>query len=177
MASLNVTLRSLLKARGLALTAILTMALGIGANTAIFSVLNAVLLRPLPYRDPDRLVLIANRIPQLIKEPIPITARDVVEYGRRLRSVDGVAGVETGPIDLITDGQIQRVQAVSANWNLFPLLGVAPAVGRTFTPEEDKPGQLVTVLTHTLWQGAFGGDAGVVGRTVTLDRKPEKIIG
>ncbi|MDX2154392.1 MAG: ABC transporter permease [Bryobacteraceae bacterium] len=177
MASLLVTVRSLLKHRGLTITAILTLALGIGANTALFSVLNAVLLRPLPYREADRLILIANRIPQLIKEPIPMTAHDVVEYGRRTRSFDGVAGFQTSTLDLIAGDQIQRVQAASVNWNLFPLLGVQPLVGRTFTPEEDKPGQYVAVLTHALWQRAFGGDHNVVGQTVTLDRKPYRVIG
>src|SRR5262249_46009851 len=122
--------RMLWKDRGLALIALLTLALGIGANTSIFSVVNTVLLKPLPYRDPDRLVLLMERIPKLIPDPIPLPAPDVLEFRRQNQTFEDVAGFRTERHDLsgITAGRRVIVGRLTAN--LIPLLGVSPQLGR-----------------------------------------------
>lgn len=169
--------RMLWKDRGISFIALLTLALGIGANTSIFSVVNAVLLKPLPYRDPERLVLVKERIPKLIATPISMPAPDIPRFERENQTFEGVAGYKAELQDLSAPGEGRRIHSVRATANLFPLLGVSPLLGRTFTPQEDAPDQRVTVLSYGFWQSAFAGDRGVIGRTVTLDRKNYTIIG
>ena len=169
--------RMLWKDRGVTVVALLTLALGIGANTSIFSVVNTVLLKPLPYRDPGRLVLIMERIPKLLPDPIPLPAPDILEFRRQNRTFEDIAGFRTERHDLSGVATGRRVVIGRLTANLIPMLGVAPQVGRAFTPEEDKPDPRVALLSYGLWQGSFGGDAGVVGRTFTLDRKKITVIG
>jgi putative ABC transport system permease protein len=169
--------RMLWKDRGLTLVALLTLALGIGANTSIFSVVNTILLKPLPYRDPERLVLLMERIPKLIPDPIPLPAPDVLEFRRQNHTFEDVAGFRTERHDLsgITAGRRVIVGRLTAN--LIPLLGVSPQIGRAFTAEEDKPDPRVALLSYGLWQATFGGDPGIVGHTFTLDRKNVTVVG
>jgi putative ABC transport system permease protein len=162
---------------GFTILAVLTLALGIGASTAIFSVLDAVILRPLPYRAPDRLVLVKEWIPKAIPDPIPVCAPDVVQFQRENQSFESLAAFRGDQFDLVGGTEPQRVNVNRVNANLFSLLGVQPSLGRAFTADEDHPGQLVAILSHGLWQRQFGADPNIVGRTVSLNRQPYTVVG
>src|SRR5262249_35907376 len=126
-------LRMLLKTPGFTAVSLITLALGIGATTAMFSVVNGVLLRPLPYKEPDKLVLINEKSPQSGQTPISLPAPDVLTFQRESRSFEGVAGFQETRMDLTGLGSPVRVSAARISWNGFELLGVAPALGRAFT--------------------------------------------
>ncbi len=162
---------------GFTILAVLTLALGIGASTAIFSVVDAVILRPLPYRAPDRLVLVKEWIPKAIPDPIPVCAPDVVQFQRENQSFESLAAFRGDQFDLVGGTEPQRVNVNRVNANLFSLLGVQPSLGRAFTADEDHPGQLVAILSHGLWQRQFGADPNIVGRTVSLNRQPYTVVG
>ena len=170
-------LRMLAKNPGFTAVAVLTLALGIGANTAIFSVVDAVVLRPLPYRDPGRLVLVKERIPLAGPEPITVSAPDVIQLQRQTQALESVAAFRAEQFDLSEGTEAERITADRVNANLFSLLGVQPVVGRTFTANEDQPGHLLAILSYGLWQRRFGANPEVVGRTVMLDRQPYTVIG
>jgi predicted permease len=169
--------RTLAKSPGFTTVAVLSLALGIGANTAIFSVVDAIVLRPLPYKDPSRLVMVKERIPMASPDPIPVCASDVAQFQRHNQVFESVAAFRSGQFDLGGSGEPERITAERVNANLFSLLGVQPMLGRTFTPEDDQPGHPVAILSYALWQRRFGADRGVIGRTVTLDRQPYTVIG
>jgi len=170
-------LRQLRRNPGFTAVAVLTLGLGIGANTAIFSVVNAVVLRPLPYEDPDRLALIKERIPMIDPLPITVCAPDVIQFRRQNQVFDSVAAFHFGQADLSGVAEPERVNADRVNANLFSLLGVQPVVGREFTADEDQPGHPVAILSYGLWQRHFGANPDVIGRTVALDRQPYTVIG
>ena len=170
-------LRMLAKNPGFTAVAVLTLALGIGANTAIFSVVNAVLIRPLPYKDPGQLVLVMERLPTITPKPIPLPAPDVVEFQRDNLTFQNVAGFQSIHMELSGGEQPQLISASRVSSTLFPLLGVPPLLGRTFSTGEDQPGRLVAVLSYGLWQRQFGGDRDALGKTVILNRKSYTIIG
>ena len=160
-----------------AILAVLTLALGIGASTAIFSLVDAVLLRPLPYREPDRLMLVKEWIPKAIPDPIPVCAPDVVQFQRENHTFESLAAFRGGQFDLAGGAEPQRVNFDRVNANLFSLLGVQPSLGRVFTADEDRPGHLLAILSNGLWESQFGSDPNIVGRTVTLNRQPYTVIG
>ena len=169
--------RTLAKSLGFTAVAVLTLALGIGANTAIFSVVDAVVLRPLPYKDPGSLVIVKESIPLAGPEPIPVCAPDVIQFQRQNHVFEAVAAFRSGQFDLAGAGEPERITAERVNASLFSLLGVQPTLGRTFTTEEDQPGHSLAILSYALWQRRFDADPGVIGRTVTLDRQPYTVIG
>jgi len=186
---LRLALRTLVKERGLAVLAIVTLALGIGANTAIFSVIDAVLLRPLPYPDADRLVQVWNTYPLM---DLPEASVSVPDYFDRREgvsafdesalyhyvSVNLAGSSESGASDGASAGAPQRVVGLRATASLFPLLRAHAEVGRVFTPAEDRPGEEhVAVLSHHLWQRAFGSDPSVVGREVRLNGEGYRVVG
>ena len=170
-------LRTLAKSPGFTAVAVLTLALGIGANTAIFSVVNAVVLRPLPYKDPYRLVMVKESILLAGAEPIPVCAPDVIQFQRQNQVFESVAAFRGGQFDLAGEGEPERITAERVNAGLFSLLGVQPMLGRAFTTDEDQPGHPIAILTYALWKRRFGADPGVIGRTMTLDRQPYTVIG
>jgi len=157
--------------------ALATLALGIGANSAIFAVVNAVLLRPLPYLDPGRIVLIEEVIPALTRQGMPATPQDVLEFQHNSTAFSAVAGFEGNAVDLTGQGQPERLQGVRVSPEIFDVLGVQPVLGRAFTSAEDRPGSGVAVISYALWQRRFAGDPGVVGRVVSLERQPTTIVG
>jgi len=157
--------------------AILTLALGIGANTAIFSVVDASILRPLPYSAPGRLVMVKEWIPKAIPDPIPVCAPDAVQFQRENQTFASMAAFWGGQFDLSGGTEPQRINVNRVNATIFPLLGVQPSLGRAFTTEEDQPGHLVAILSNGLWQRQFGADPNIVGRKVTLDRQPYTVVG
>src|SRR5258708_14477703 len=157
-------LRMLVKSPGFTIVAVLTLALGVGANTAIFSVVNAVLLNPLRYTHPDRLRLVKEVLPKIGPQPVTVSAPDIVQIQKLNRVFEGVAGFRAWGIDLSTQNEPERVFANRVNSNLFPLLGVQPLVGRAFTTQEDQPGQQVVILSYALWQRRFGGNHSIAGQ-------------
>jgi predicted permease len=172
-------LRMLRKSLGFTAVAVLTLALGIGANTAIFSVIESVLLRPLPYDHPENLIEIWNTY--LPTVPLGgLSPGDYADWQRAATTVSEMAGyawVQQGA-NLTGDGNPQRVELSYATSSLFPMLGVKPAVGRLFLPEEDRLGSAAAViLSYRFWQSRFGADPGVIERTVTLDGLRYTIIG
>ena len=177
MHDLRYAIRTLAKAPAFAAVAILAIALGIGANTAIFSVVNTVLLKPLPYRDSSRMVLIQERIPAITSQYFAVSAPDVLDIARWTRSLDTVASYE-GQQRNISGGAVpRRVAGERVSANLFPMLGVAPQLGRAFTPDEDAPGHNLILLSYSLWQSYFGADPKVAGKKLLLDGVPYTVTG
>jgi putative ABC transport system permease protein len=156
---------------------VLTLGLGIGATTAIFTVVNAVLLRPLPYPQPDRLVYIAMSWRGLTDSSFSYTV-DYAAWKNHSRTLSQIAGYMTFQANFTGGGEAERITGGYATMSLFPLLGVQPAMGRTFRPEEDRPGgPPVAVLSHAFWKRRFGGDPSVIGKPVTLDADTYTVIG
>jgi putative ABC transport system permease protein len=170
-------LRQLRKHPGFLSVAVLTLALGVGANTGIFSVVNAVLLSPLPYADPDRLVLVKEVLPKASSRPVAVSAPDIAVIRELNRVFGGVAGFRLWTYELSGTAEPERVVANRVGSNLFAVLGVQPIMGRAFAPEEEPPGHPVVVLSYALWQRRFGGDRNILGQTIDLDRMPHRIIG
>jgi putative ABC transport system permease protein len=171
-------LRTLGKNAGFTAVAVLTLALGIGANTAIFSVVESVLLRPLPYDHPDLLVEIKNTYPGF--QAVGISPGDFTDWQREAKSFSsmGAYGDVSQGFNVTGTGEPERVQATIASSGLFPTLGIRAQVGRTFLPEEDKAGGgYVALLSHAYWQRRFGADPAVVGREIALDGQNVRIVG
>ena len=177
-ADLKYGLRQLRKSPGFTVTAVLTLALGIGANTGIFSLVSAVLLHPLPYDDPDRLVLVSEKLPYLGGDEVGVSAQEYLDYQRQNRVFSAVAAFEADGFNLTGAGRPLRVNAVRFSASALPLLGVTPELGRNFTPEEDRNGaDRVVLLSHPLWQTEFASSPGILGSTIRLDEKPYTVIG
>ncbi len=184
--------RLLAKSRAFTVTAVLTLALGIGVNTAIFSFVNAVLLRPLPYADADRLVSLwegqvggrpdvetshgASIAHDVATTRIVVAPANLVDY-RRAQLFHGLAGVAGVGHNLTGAGTPERLLGEEVTWNYFSVLGATPALGRVFDPGEDRPGANVVILSRGLWQARFGSDDQIVGRTVMLDNTPYQVVG
>jgi putative ABC transport system permease protein len=179
MQDIRYGLRTLGKNPGFTLVAVLTLALGIGANTAIFSVVQNLLLRPLPYPQPESLVQIWNTYPPQVPRG-GLSPGDYSDWRKEAKSfseMGGYADVSRG-FNLTGDGEPQRVQIGYASSSIFSMLGARVVAGRSFIPEEDRAGNAPAVLlSHRLWQSRYGGDPGVVGRTVTLDNHSYTIAG
>jgi predicted permease len=173
---LHYAARTLSRAPGFSLTAIAIVALGIGANTAAFSVTDFVLIRPLPFPQPERLVKIWESVPGYTQmELSPGNWRD---WKNRSSSFEGFGIYTTSPLNWIGQGDPQRLQAAAVSANLLPILGARPLMGRVFTAEDDSSGAAKTVLlSYQLWQSRFGGDPAVLGRKMILDGAPNTIIG
>jgi predicted permease len=166
------------KTPGFAAVAVLTLAIGIGANTAIFSVANALLLRPLPYAQPDGLVLMSAERKASGEERGPLTYPRFTLVQERNRSFTGVAAFCSEVFNLTGHGDPEQIPAARASWNFFEILGVPPALGRSFRAEEDTPGGApVVLISDALWRRRFAADASVVGRSITLDSKDYTVIG
>lgn len=154
-----------------------TLALGLGAATTVFSVVDAVLLRPLPYADPDRLVAIEGHIPMFGSDPIRMSAPDIVRLQDEAATLEHVAAFKNIEFDLTAEGRPERIRGARVSASLFAALGVSPRLGRTFTKREDASGAAVCVLSDALWQRAFARNPAVVGRTIHLDRRPLVVVG
>jgi putative ABC transport system permease protein len=162
-----------------ALTAVLTLALGIGANTAIFSVVERVLLRPLPYKEPARLIQLWNTYPPLVPQG-PNSAGDFRDFRQRPRTCSEMGAYVNTPrgLNLTGEGDPERLEMRYVTSGLFRTLGIKPIAGREFTTAEDKPGMPLTVLlSYSLWRDRFGSDIGVVGRRLMLDGRGYVVVG
>ena len=167
--------RALWKSPGFALVSVLVLALGIGANTAIFSVVNAVVLRPLPYADPDRLVAVWETMPG--NDARAVAPGNFVDWKAQNQSFAQLAAYSNAYLNLTDEGEPERLSVAAVTTDFFSTLGVAPAAGRTFSPEDEAREEAVVVLSHGLWQRRFGADARIVGRKLVLDGKPYAIAG
>ena len=177
---LRYALRMLRKNPGFAAVAILTLAVGIGANTAIFSLVNGVLLRPLPFKDSQQLFLVREIVPEWAKSYPTLSANliDFQIWQKQCRSFDQIAIAEPESLDLSGAGPAEEIHGVRASANLLDLLGEHPILGRTFLPEEDQAGRgRVVILTDGFWRSHFHADPGLVGKTITLDGEPNVVAG
>jgi len=170
-------IRSLLKRPGFTAIALIALALGIGANTAIFSLVNAVILQPLPYQDPDRLVWAWGNI-QNGGNRASVAPLDYLDYRSQNKTFEHFAAYMGLSANLTGSGEPERLTATGVTGNFFDAFGVRPALGRGFTLENEKSGQdQVTVLSHSFWQKRFGGDPSIVNKTIVLDGKTVEVIG
>jgi len=164
--------RMIIKHRMVTCVAVLALGLGIGANTAIFSIINAVVLRPLPYGNPDRLVTILH------EGSNPVAPANYFDLAAQNQSFEGIAAAQYWEPNLTGRDQPEHLRGLKLTAQMFQVLGVSPALGRTFNPDEDQPGRdRVVVLSNQLWQRRFGGQPGVVGQQVTIDGESHTIIG
>ena len=170
----------LLKSPGFTAVAVLTLALGIGANSAIFSVIDAVLLRPLPYEEPGRLVMVWGKLAGigLPRDQNAVSPPEFADFQAMNQVFEHIAAFTNASFNLTVEGGPERVEGASVSASLFPLLGVQPVLGRSFRPEEDQPGRdNVVLLSHGAWQRRFGSDPTLIGKTLTLSGRVCSVIG
>lgn len=178
MTDVRYAVRALLKKPGFTLTAVIALALGIGANTAIFSVINGVLLRSLDYADASRTVMVWERFVQQADHQNVVSPANFLDWQKSSRSFEKIAAVWDARLNFTGSGEPIEVQAQLVSASFFQVLGVQPLVGRWFTKDEDRPGgALVAVLSHKLWQDRFGGNKAVVGQQVTISGRSYTIVG
>jgi putative ABC transport system permease protein len=179
---LHFGVRLLTKAPGFTAVALATLALGIGAATSIFSVVDAVVFKPLPFRDPDRVLVLWEKNPSLNRFRMAVAVGNFRDWSQQARMVEGVAGVFDARINLTggpngrVDPEELKVERVSAS--MFPMLGVQPVLGRAFQPEEDRPGHAnFALLSHSLWERKFGADPSIAGKIIRLRDQPYTVVG
>jgi predicted permease len=173
---LRFAVRVLRKSPGFTVVALLTLTLGIGANTAIFTVVNGVLLDRLPYPHPEQLVSLAETLPPF--QQFAISYPNLLDWSRMNHTFEAMAAYRQNNFNLTGSGEAQRVKATQVSATFFPLLGVKPVIGRDFSPDEDKPGgEPVVMLSEGLWRGVFGGATDILDKTVTLDGAGYRVIG
>jgi predicted permease len=171
--------RTLLRERGFAAMAVLSLAVGIGANTAIFSVVNGVLLRPLPYRDPERLFTIREVIPKLAQlyPSLPVNFSHYYEWRKHWPAAESIAIVISSAPNLTGAGEPEMLTGARVSASIFRMLGVSPQLGRGFLDEEDPEGHPVAVIADSLWKRRFGGDPSIIGRKIVLNGRPQVVVG
>jgi putative ABC transport system permease protein len=170
--------RTFIKRPGFTIIAIITLALGIGPTTAIFSLINGVLLEPLPYKDSDKLVMMWRNNPQAGWREFPFSVPNFVDYRDRNEAFDAMAAFTTQTLSLTGDAEPEVIQGSRASSGLFATVGVEPALGRAFQAGEDQPGASpVAVLSNGLWARRFGSDPNAIGKTITIEGQAHTIIG
>jgi putative ABC transport system permease protein len=175
---LQFALRQLLKSPGFSLVAILTLALAIGANTAIFSAIDAVLLHPLPYPDPGQLVIVQETLPRYSLHGIAPTAPDYAEFRRQATCFTGIAAVTGAVATLTGDGQPEDIPALRITASAFPMLGVVPIAGGLFSSDDDQRGRdHVVILSEGLWTRRYGRDPSIVGKNIQINLETYRVAG
>jgi putative ABC transport system permease protein len=170
--------RALLRSPAYTIAAVATFAIGIGANTTVFGVVNAVLLRAFPFREPERLVELYEYSPRGNSDRFPLSAANFRDWRDGSHSFTGLSVVSSAEFTLRTDDEPERLTGARVSGNFLQVLGVQLAAGRGLTPEEDAAGAApVAVISHTLWQRRFGGDRGIVGRTIEINGQPTTVVG
>ena len=171
-------LRLLRKNPAFAAVAVLTLALGIGANTTIFSAIDAVLLHPLPYPDPDRLLIVQESLPRYSLRGIAPTAADYAEFGRQATCFTEIAAITVADATLTGDGQPEDVPALRLSASAFPMLGVVPILGGLFTADDDQPGRdHIAILSEGLWARRYGRDRSIIGKNIQINRESYRVAG
>ncbi len=175
---LRFALRQLTRSPGFTVAAVLTLALGIGTTTAIFSLVNAVLLRPLPFPQSGRLMWLSQQDHSLPGQaPEPLSFPDYFDWRAQNHTFDGIAVYEGGGTTLQVKGEAQRLDAETVSSNLFQVLGVTPMLGRDFRLEEEKPGNRAAMLSYALWQSTFGSDPSIAGKSIRIDNHDYTVAG
>src|SRR5688572_14944051 len=174
---LRYALRGLRKNPGFMIVAVLTLALGIGANTAIFSVLNAVLLRPLPYRAPEQLAMLWTEIPTQALRQGRAAHGDVERWREQSKTFADMAVYDSVRLTLAGPSGAEQISVKRVSPNIFSLLGIQPAYGRAFSAQEAGERQRLALISHNFWQSRFGGSLDAIGATIVLDRLPSRVIG
>src|SRR5829696_3592851 len=178
ISDLRYAVRSLSRARGVTLAVVLTLGLGIGANTAIFSVVRGVLLKPLPHRDGDRLVYLRHSIDGPGGENILFSVPEILDFRNGARTLRGIAEYSGMTYTLQGERETVRMQVGLVTGNYFEVMGLRPVLGRLLTAADDGTNvPPVMVLTHEYWMSRFGGDPTIVGKTVRLDGRPVTVVG
>jgi predicted permease len=172
-------LRTLSKSPGFTIIAIVTLALGIGANTAIFSIVNAVLLKPLPVPEPDHLLYVTSAFSNQkdVNRPFAMSYPDFLDMRTAAKSLIGLAAYHDDSFTLSGLAQPLHISGISVSGDFFNIIGKQPLLGRGFTRDEEKPGSRVAVLSYHLWNSAFHGDESIVGRNITLDKQSYTVVG
>jgi len=177
---LRYAVRTLLKSPAFAMLSILTLSLGIGVNTAMFSVLNGVLLRPLAYRNPDRLVTMYSEVPRISRAypELPVSAYYVAEWRKQAQTIEGVGALSSSSLNLGGSGDPERLNCVRMSANLFELLGVQPQLGRNFLPGEDEATKShVAILSDGLWKRRFASNPNILNSTIQLNGESYSVVG
>jgi predicted permease len=177
LADLRYGARRLLKSPGFSIIAVIALGLGIGANTAIFSLVDRVLIRPMPYADPDRLVTLWEDASYINFPRNTPSVANFEDWKKQNQVFSGLAGSRDRAGSLTGDGQPEMVLGGAVTINLFEVLGVQPLLGRAFTEEDDRPGENVIILSYGLWQSRYGGDPGVIGHSILMNDAKTTIIG
>ena len=168
--------RQMTKAPGFTLVAVLTLAFGIGASSAVFSIVNAAMLRPLPFPEPDRLVIVYEVLPRF--GLFAVAPANFLDWRAQNTTFERIAAYASGNETLVGADSAERIARATVSWDFFDVLGVRPVLGRTFRAEEDLPQQTnVVVLSHGMWQRRFGGDPQILGRSITFSGVPSTVIG
>src|SRR5262249_38608429 len=163
---------------GFSLVAVITLALGIGANTAVFSVVNAVLLQPLAYRDPGKLVRIYTEFPTMDLKKFWMSVPEFVDISKEAPSWESVGAWSSGGVNVATSSEPIRVDSGRVTRGLIETLGVQPAMGRNFTEEEDRAGgSRMALIADSLWRNQFGADPDIVGKSIQINAQPFTVIG
>ena len=174
----NQVIRGLIRSPGFTLLAVLTMAVGIGANTAMFSVIENVILRPLPYRDPAGIVMLWSGVPKKGIQKNWTSYPDIQDWRRESRSFTQIAAILRVDTASLTGGdQVERVKVGRVSSEFFSVLGVAPQLGRSWSAGEEEQRTPVAVLSHTFWQTHFGGASDVIGKPLEIDHKRAIVVG
>src|SRR6266851_4092384 len=171
-------LRMMRKNLGFTLAALVTLALGIGANTAIFSVVHAVLLKPLPYANGERIVVLSAEVPKAKLVNTRFSVPEMKDFRSQNRSLDGIVEYHNMSFILLGRSEPERVETGVVSWNFFDVFGVRPLLGRGFSPEDEKEGApAVLLLSYEYWQRSFGGDPAIVGRHFRMNDKVHTVVG
>src|SRR5436190_13834898 len=176
LTNIKYAFRMLAKSPGMTAVAVVTLALGIGANTAIFSVVNAVVLRSLPYRNPDRLVALWSNVPEHGRWRV--SPANFFDWKKQATSFSEMATYGAWTLTLTGNGEPEQLMGTNAGQGYFATVGIQPQLGRTFAPEEYEPGKgQVVILGHSFWQRRFGGNPAILNRSITLNGASYTIVG
>src|SRR4029077_10447343 len=171
-------LRMMRKNFGFTLAAIIVLGLGIGANTAIFSVVNAVLLKPLPYAHGERLLMLRERLSRDAEPGRNVSVPEMFDFRRNNRSLDAIVEYHNMQFILLGRAEPEQVETGVVSWNFFDVFGAKPLLGRDFTADDEKPGApAVLLLSYEYWLRSFGGDPTVVGKVFRMNDKPHTVVG
>ena len=177
VADVRFALRQLRKSPVFAVTGGLTLALGIGANTVVFSVVNAVMLRALPFPEPERLVSLWPRSTNGPAGPYNVSYPNFFDLRNENSVFQRLVSYRSTPISLTGSGEPVQLRGEIVSWDLFPLLGIQPLIGEGFQAEDEDPGRRTVIVSHTLWKTRLNGDAGIIGQIIQLDREPYVVVG
>ncbi len=171
-------IRSLIRDRGITTVVILCLALGIGINATLFSVIDGVLIQPLPYAEPDRLLVLNETFQGGGTRFGEVSYRDLQDWKAQTTAFSSIVATANRSLALSDGSEVERYEGAAITWDLFPTLGVPPSLGRPFNADDDRPGaEPVVIISDDIWQQRFNGDRGVVGRSVLVNARPHAIVG